>query len=365
MFDYLIVGAGLFGAVFAREMTDRGRTCLVVEKRGHVGGNVYTETVGGIPVHRYGAHIFHTSDETVWRYVNRFVPFAPYRHTVKANNNGKLYSLPFNLNTFDEIFGARTPDEARAAIERTRVPCDAPRNLEETALATLGSEVYRLLVKSYTEKQWGRPCTELPPFLLGRLPVRFTRDNNYFNDTFQGIPREGYTPLIEALLKGSEVRLGVDYLAHRAELNALARKVLYTGPVDAFFDCRLGRLDYRSLRFETEDLPQPDYQGYAVVNYTGAEVPFTRILEHKYFCGADVPHTVITREYPQAYAPGREPYYPVNDERNTALYARYRALAEAEPNVLFGGRLGTYTYADMDDTVAAALALAAREFAKE
>ena len=358
-YDYLIVGAGLFGAVFARQAMDSGKTCLVVERRDHIGGNIYTEEVEGVTVHRYGAHIFHTSSREVWDYVGRFAEFNHFINTPLANYEGKLYNLPFNMHTFYQMWGVTTPEEAKAIIAAQRGEIThEPTNLEEQAISLVGRDIYEKLVRGYTEKQWGRSCTDLPPFIIKRLPVRFTFDNNYFNDTYQGIPKEGYTALVERLLDGAEVRLGVDYLAHREELNALADRVIYTGPIDAYFGFCYGALEYRSLRFEDEILPIPQYQPVAVVNYNQREIPFTRIIEHKHFVFGGGDTTVITREYPMEWQEGAEPYYPVNDEKNQALYQRYRALAEAEDGVYFGGRLGQYRYYDMDKVVAAALTLA-------
>ena len=359
-FDYLIVGAGLFGAVFAREMTDAGRKCLVIDRRGHIAGNAYTETVEGIDVHRYGAHIFHTNDEEVWAYVNRFARFNRFTNSPIANYRGELYNLPFNMNTFHQRWGVITPGQAREEICRQQAAAGdgEPRDLEEQAIRLVGRDIYEKLVKGYTQKQWGRPCTELPAFIIRRLPVRFTYDNNYFNARYQGIPEEGYTALAERLLAGIPVRLHTDFLRQRGELSALAETVVYTGAIDAYFDYRLGALEYRSLRFETEVLDTDNYQGNAVVNYTDAETPWTRIIEHKHFTFGAQPKTVITREYSAAWQPGDEPYYPVNDQRNTELYQRYAALAAQEPHTLFGGRLGAYRYYDMDQVIAAALALA-------
>ena len=358
-YDYLIVGAGLFGAVFARQAMDSGKTCLVVERRDHIGGNVYTARVEGITVHRYGAHIFHTSSREVWDYVCRYADFNDFINTPLANYEGKLYNLPFNMNTFQQMWGVTTPEEAQAIIAAQREEIvGEPTNLEEQAISLVGRDIYEKLVRGYTEKQWGRSCTDLPPFIIKRLPVRFTFDNNYFNDPYQGIPTDGYTALVERLLAGAEVRLGVDYLAHRDELNALADRVLYTGPIDAYYDYCYGALEYRSLRFEDEILPVEQYQPVAVVNYNEREIPFTRIIEHKHFVFGKGDKTVITREYPADWTPGAEPYYPVNDAKNQALYDRYRQLAEGEEQVLFGGRLGQYRYYDMDKVVAVALAMA-------
>ena len=355
--DYLIVGAGLYGAVFAREMTDRGKKVLVVDKRDHIAGNVYTEDVEGIQVHRYGAHIFHTNDKTVWSYVNQFAEFNRYTNSPVANYHGEIYNLPFNMNTFNKMWGVITPEEARRKIEEQRAAAGIaePRNLEEQAISLVGTDIYEKLVKGYTAKQWGRPCTELPAFIIKRLPVRFTYDNNYFNALYQGIPAEGYTKMVERMLKGVEVRPGTDYLADKPALDALAEKVVYTGPIDAYFGYRLGALQYRSVRFETEVLDTDNYQGNAVVNYTDSDTPYTRIIEHKHFVFGTQPKTVISREYSAEWKPGDEPYYPVNDEKNGALYEKYAALAAEEKNVLFGGRLGEYKYYDMDAVIAAAL----------
>ena len=369
-YDYLIVGAGLYGAVMAERLRAAGRTALVVDRRPHVGGNVYTEKVEGINVHVYGAHIFHTNDAAVWEYVQRFAAFNRFTNSPVANYKGELYSLPFNMYTFNKMWGVVTPEEAAAKIAEQRAEITGePRNLEEQAISLVGRDVYEKLVKGYTEKQWGRPCDELPAFIIRRLPVRLTFDNNYFNALYQGIPVGGYTKLVENMLAGTEVRLDTDYLADKAELDALADRVIYTGPIDAYFDYRYGPLEYRSVRFETELLDKPNFQGNAAVNYTDAETPWTRIIEHKWFefgrdeDGSDLPKTVISREYSSEWKPGDEPYYPVNDEKNGALYARYRALADAEQNVLFGGRLGEYKYYDMDQVIAAALAAAEKELA--
>ena len=361
-YDYLIVGAGLFGAVFAREATDAGKKCLVIDRRPHIAGNIYTEKVEGIEVHRYGAHIFHTSDRAVWDYVSRFVTFNRFTNAPLARYGDELYHLPFNMNTFHALWGVKTPAEAKAKIEAERAPYVGrePKNLEEQALSLVGRDVYTKLVKGYTEKQWGRPCAELPAFIIRRLPLRFTFDNNYFSDPLQGIPEEGYTALVARLLEGSDVLLSTDYFADRAALDASADRVIFTGMIDEFYGARYGRLSYRSLRFETETLDIPDFQGNAVVNYTDREVPYTRIIEHKHFTFGQGDKTVITREYPAAWQEGDEPYYPVNDEQNNALYARYAALAAAEEKVVFGGRLGLYRYLDMDKIVSEALGLARR-----
>lgn len=358
-YDYLIVGAGLFGCVFAREAADKGKRVLVIDKRGHIAGNIYTEEVEGINVHKYGAHIFHTSDKAVWEYVNRFAEFNNYINCPVARYKDELYNMPFNMNTFSKMWGIRTPAEAKEIIERQRAEAGItqPKNLEEQALSLVGRDIYEKLVKGYTEKQWGRRATDLPAFIIKRLPVRFIYDNNYFNDRYQGIPMGGYTRMCEKMLSGIEVRLGVDYFADKAELDALADKVLFTGMIDEYFGYRYGELEYRSLRFESETLDCDNYQGNAVVNYTEYEVPYTRVIEHKHFEFGAQPRTVVTREYPAVWHKGDEPYYPVNDDRNNALYAKYKALADAEPHVVFGGRLGMYRYYDMDDTVSAAFML--------
>ena len=361
MYDYLIVGAGLYGAVMARQALDAGKSVLVVDKRPHIGGNVYTEEVEGIHVHRYGAHIFHTTDRRVWDYVNRFAEFNRFTNAPVANYHGELYSLPFNMYTFNRMWGVTTPAEAAAKIEEQRKAAGItdPQNLEEQAISLVGTDIYEKLIKGYTEKQWGRPCRELPAFIIKRLPVRLTFDNNYFNARYQGIPLGGYTAMVARMLEGAEVRTGVDYLADKTRLDALAGQVIYTGPIDAYFGYRLGALQYRSVRFETEVLDMPNFQGNAAVNYTDRETPYTRIIEHKWFEDKGQPRTVISREYSSEWKPGDEPYYPVNDEKNGALYARYRQLAEQEPGVIFGGRLGEYKYYDMDAVIAAALDKAA------
>ena len=357
-YDYLIVGAGLYGAVLAHEAMRAGKTVLVVERRAQIGGNAFTEEVEGIQVHRYGAHIFHTNDREVWNYVNHFAEFNRFTNSPVANYRGEIYSLPFNMYTFNRMWGVVTPEEAAAELERQRREAGIaePRNLEEQAISLVGREIYEKLVKGYTEKQWGRPCTELPAFIIRRLPVRLRYDNNYFNARFQGIPVGGYTALVEKLLAGAELRLGVDYLKEKEALDALADRVVYTGAIDAYFGYCFGALEYRSLRFETEILDEPNFQGNAVVNYTDRQTPWTRIIEHKWFDPADQPKTVVTREYSVPWKPGDEPFYPVNDEKNAALYERYRALAEREERTIFGGRLGEYKYYDMDQVVAAALA---------
>lgn len=363
--DYLIVGAGLFGAVSACLLRGRGKRCLLVDKRGHIGGNVYTENVRDIQVHRYGAHIFHTSSKQVWDFVGQFATFNRYTNSPIANYQGRLFNLPFNMNTFYQMWGVKTPAEAEARIRDERILVQErfrkegiaePRNLEEQALLLVGHDIYETLIKGYTEKQWGRKCTELPAFIIKRLPVRFTFDNNYFNDPYQGIPVGGYTAMVERMLQGCEVRLGVDYLEHRAELDALADHVIYTGEIDRYFDYRLGHLEYRTVTFETELLAGVgNYQGNAVVNYTDAATPFTRIIEHKHFEYGLQPDTVISREYSKEWQPGDEPYYPVNDERNSQLYQKYKQLACQLPNVTFGGRLAEYKYYDMDKVVERAL----------
>lgn len=349
-YDYLIVGAGLFGAVFAHEATKRGKRCLVVEKRGHIAGNVYTEEVEGIQVHKYGAHIFHTSNEEVWQYVHRFASFNHFINSPVANYKGRLYNLPFNMNTFYQMWGVKTPTEAAQKIEAQRKTAGItePKNLEEQAISLVGEDIYRILIKGYTEKQWGRDCRDLPASIIRRLPVRFTFDNNYFRDRFQGIPEEGYTSMVEKMLEGIEVLLNTDFLKQKDEFEAVADKVIFTGPIDAYFDYVHGALNYRSVRFETEILPISNYQGVAVVNYNEREVPFTRIIEHKHFAFGTQEKTVISREYPSEWQLGVEPYYPVNDAQNTALYERYKALADQQDKVRFAGRLGQYKYFDMD-----------------
>ena len=362
MYDYLIVGAGFFGAVFAHEAQKRGKRCLVVERRGHIGGNCYTADVESIHVHRYGAHIFHTSDQQIWTYINQFCTFNNYVNSPIANYRGEIYNMPFNMNTFSRLWNISTPAEAKAIIDAQRADASAqPQNLEEQAISLVGRDIYEKLVKGYTEKQWGRPCTELPAFIIRRLPVRFRYDNNYFNDRYQGIPEGGYTPIFEKLLDGIDVRLNCDYFDHKDELRAQCRKVVFTGPIDRYFDYCYGPLQFRSLRFESEVLDMENYQGNAVVNYTDRETSYTRVIEHKHFEFGTQPKTVITREYPMDWHPGDEPYYTVNDEKNDQLYQRYAALAEREPDVLFGGRLGEYKYYDMDKVIASALGFAARE----
>lgn len=362
MYDCLIVGAGLYGAVFAHEARRQGKTVLVIDKRPHIAGNVYTERVEGINVHKYGAHIFHTNDRRVWEYVNQFATFNRFTNSPVANYKGELYSMPFNMYTFNKMWGVVTPEEAAAKIAAQRGEIQGePQNLEEQAISLVGRDIYEKLVKGYTEKQWGRSCTDLPAFIIKRLPVRLTFDNNYFNALYQGIPIGGYTKMVENMLEGVEVRLNTDYLTHKAELDALAEKVIYTGPIDAYFGYCLGPLEYRSVRFETEVLDKPNFQGNAAVNYTDRETPWTRIIEHKWFefgrdeQGNALPKTVISREYSSEWKPGDEPYYPVNDEKNGELYARYKKLAEKEKRTVFAGRLGAYRYYDMDQVIASAL----------
>lgn len=366
-YDYLIVGAGLFGAVFAREAMNRGKTCLVLDRRDHIGGNIYTEKVEDIQVHRYGAHIFHTSDKKVWDYINQYAEFNNYINSPVAVYKNELYNLPFNMNTFSRMWNIRTPKEAREIIEGqiADLHIEEPRNLEEQALSLVGRDVYEKLVKGYTEKQWGRDCKDLPAFIIRRLPLRFTYDNNYFNDRYQGIPMGGYTRIIEKLLEGAEVRTGVDYLKERETYECAAGKIVFTGMIDEYYGYRLGALEYRSVRFETEVLDCDNYQGNAVVNYTDREVPYTRVIEHKHFEFGTQKKTVISREYSSEWKVGDEPYYPVNDEKNSVLYEKYTSLAVGEDNVIFGGRLGAYRYYDMDKVIASALELADREFAGE
>ncbi len=362
-YDYLVVGAGLFGAVFAHEAKKKGKTVLVVEKRDHIAGNIYCQEIHGIQVHKYGAHIFHTSDKKVWEYVNQFAEFNNYINAPVARYKNELYNLPFNMNTFSRMWGIATPKEAQDIIagQIADLHIEEPKNLEEQALSLVGRDVYEKLIKGYTEKQWGRDCSELPSFIIKRLPLRFTYDNNYFNDRFQGIPIGGYTKIAEKLLEGILVRLNTDYLEHRQELDQLAGKIIYTGMIDRFYDYSLGVLEYRSVRFETQELEMENYQGNAVVNYTEREVPYTRIIEHKHFEFGKQPTTIISREYSSEWKKGDEPYYPVNNEKNTALYEKYRGLADKENRVIFGGRLGSYKYYDMDKVIAAALALCEQE----
>ena len=362
MYDYLIVGAGLYGSTVARELTDAGKSVLVLDKRPHIAGNVYTKPMEGINVHIYGAHIFHTNNSTVWNYVQRFATFNRFTNSPVANYHGELYSLPFNMYTFNKMWNITTPAEAQDIINKQKAEITGePQNLEEQAISLVGRDIYEKLIKGYTEKQWGRDCTGLPSFIIKRLPVRLTFDNNYFNALYQGIPVGGYTGLVQHMLDGIEVKLNCDYLADREHWNSVAEKIIYTGPIDAYFDYMLGNLEYRSVRFETEVLDTDNFQGNAAVNYTDRETPWTRIIEHKWFefgkdeNGNDLPKTVISREYSSEWKPGDEPYYPVNDERNGQLYAQYKDLAEKENKVIFGGRLGEYKYYDMDQVIAAAL----------
>lgn len=366
MYDYLVVGAGLFGAVFAHEAAQKGKKVLVVDKRSHIAGNVYTEEIENINVHKYGAHIFHTNNKEVWEYVNEFAEFNRFTNSPVANYKGELYSLPFNMYTFNKMWGVVTPEEAEAKIKRQREEAGItePKNLEEQAISLVGKDIYEKLIKGYTEKQWGRPCTELPSFIIKRLPVRFTFDNNYFNALYQGIPVGGYTKMVENMLEGIEVRLNTDYLENKAELDKLADKVVYTGAIDAYFNFQLGALEYRSVKFETEILDKPNFQGNAAVNYTDSETPWTRIIEHKWFEFGTQPKTVISREYSSEWKQGDEPYYPINDEKNGQLYEQYKELADNEKNVIFGGRLGEYKYYDMDAVIASALALCFEELEK-
>lgn len=362
MYDYLIIGSGLFGSVFARQAADAGKKVLVIDKRPNIAGNVYTEKVEGINFHKYGAHIFHTNNTEVWNYVNRFATFNRFTNSPVANYKGELYSMPFNMYTFNKMWGVVIPEEAAAKIEEQKKEITGePQNLEEQAISLVGRDIYEKLVKGYTEKQWGRDCKELPAFIIKRLPVRLTFDNNYFNALYQGIPIGGYTKLVENLLEGIEVRLNEDYLEDKAKWNAMAEKVVYTGAIDAYFDYTLGNLEYRSVRFENEILDMPNFQGNAAVNYTDRETPWTRIIEHKWFefgkdeNGNDLPKTIISKEYSSEWKPGDEPYYPVNDKKNGELYQKYKALAEKEENIIFGGRLGEYKYYDMDAVIASAL----------
>lgn len=356
MYDYLIVGSGLFGCVFAHEMKKSGKSCLVLERRNHVGGNVYCEEKDGINIHTYGAHIFHTDNKAVWQYVNQFVEFNNYVNSPVANYKGELYNLPFNMNTFSKMWGVVTPAEAAAKIAEQRTAIQGePKNLEEQAISLIGTDIYTKLIKGYTEKQWGRSCTELPAFIIKRLPVRYTFDNNYFNDPYQGIPIGGYNTLINALLDGIEVCTGVDFLQQREEYQRMAKTIVYTGPIDEYFGYSLGSLEYRGLRFETQRLEEVNHQGVAVMNYTDRETPYTRVIEHKHFEFGTQPVTYVTKEYPADWQPGEEAYYPVNNEMNQALYQQYAELARKEDNVIFGGRLAEYKYYDMDDVIKSAL----------
>lgn len=361
-FDYLVVGSGLYGAIFAHEAKAHGKSVLVVDKRPNIAGNIYTEKIEGINVHKYGAHIFHTNNKKVWNYITQFAEFNRFTNSPVANYKGELYSLPFNMYTFNKMWGVVTPEEATEKIEEQRREITGnPQNLEEQAISLVGRDIYEKLIRGYTEKQWGRDCKDLPAFIIKRLPVRLTFDNNYFNALYQGIPIGGYTKMIANLLDGIEVRLDTDYLEHKSELDAMADKIVYTGPIDAYFGYKLGTLEYRSVRFETETLDKPNFQGNAAVNYTDSETPWTRIIEHKWFefgkdeNGNDLPKTIISREYSSEWKPGDEPYYPVNDAKNGLLYSEYKKLAEAEDKVIFGGRLGEYKYYDMDQVIAAVL----------
>ena len=362
-YDYLVVGAGLFGAIFAREAAGRGKSVLVIDKRDHIAGNIYTKEVEGINVHEYGAHIFHTNNKLVWNYINRFAEFNRYTNSPVANYNGEIYSLPFNMYTFNKMWNVVTPDEAREKIasQVEEAGITDPKNLEEQAISLVGTDIYEKLIKGYTEKQWGRDCKDLPSFIIKRLPVRYTYDNNYFNAIYQGIPIGGYTKMVENMLEGIKVVTNTDYFEAKDELGEFG-KVVFTGPIDAYFDYKLGALEYRSVRFETETIDTPNFQGNAVVNYTDRETPWTRIIEHKFFEFGEQPKTVISREYSSEWKLGDEPYYPVNDEKNAALYAQYKELADAEPNVIFGGRLGEYKYYDMDKVIEAALKCVEKEF---
>ena len=362
-YDYLIVGSGLFGSVFAHEATKHGKKCLVIDKRSHLCGNIYCEDIEGITVHKYGAHIFHTNDKRVWTYVNDLVEFNRYTNSPVANYYGELYNLPFNMNTFNKMWGVVTPEEARAKIEEQKKQVTGePKNLEEQAISLIGYDIYKKLIKGYTEKQWGRECKDLPAFIIKRLPVRFTYDNNYFNDRYQGIPIGGYNKLIEKLLEGIDTRLDTDFLKDREALSALADTVVYTGPIDQYYDYRFGKLEYRSLRFENELLDCENYQGVAVMNYTDEKTKFTRIIEHKHFEFGTQEKTYITREYPSEWQEGMEPYYPVNDEKNQSLYSKYSDLSKSEDNIIFGGRLAEYKYYDMDKVIASALAVTDKLF---
>ncbi len=367
MYDFLIVGSGLFGALVAFEAAKRGKKVLVLEKRDHIGGNIYCENVGGIHVHKYGAHIFHTNNKAVWDYIQQFAEFNRYTNAPIANYKGEIYNLPFNMNTFHQMWGVAKPEDAMRIIEEQRQACrtEQPSNLEEQAIHLVGVDIYEKLVKGYTEKQWGRTCKELPPFIIQRLPVRFVYDNNYFNDRYQGIPIGGYTKIIEKMLAGIEVRLNTDFLEDKEAYEAMADKVIYTGAIDAYYDSCYGNLEYRTVYFETEELPVANYQGNAVVNYTDAETPYTRIIEHKFFEFGTQPTTVISREYPKEWQPGDEPYYPVNNEKNQELYRRYAALAQENEKVLFGGRLGEYKYYDMDKVIESALHMVEALFGNE
>ena len=356
-YDYLIVGSGLFGSIFAYEAKRKGKKVLVIDKRPHIGGNIYTENVDGINVHKYGAHIFHTSNKEVWEYINQFSEFNRYTNSPVARYKDELYNMPFNMNTFNKLWGVVTPAEAQEKIEQEKKEAGItePKNLEEQAISLVGKTIYEKLVKGYTEKQWGRKCTELPSFIIKRLPVRFVYDNNYFNDKYQGIPIGGYTGIIEKMLSGIEVKLNYNYFEHKEELDNIAEKIIFTGPIDEYYNYKFGALEYRSLRFETEELDTPNYQGNAVVNYTEYEVPYTRIIEHKHFEFGNQPNTIISKEYSDVWDKNKEPYYPINNEKNNLLYAKYKELSEKDDKVIFGGRLGEYKYYDMDDIIEKAL----------
>ena len=361
-YDYLIVGAGLFGACFAHEMYGRGKRCLLIDKRDHIAGNIYTEESMGIQVHKYGAHIFHTSDKEIWDYIGQFAEFNNYINSPIAVYKDELYNLPFNMNTFSKMWNISTPEEAKAIIEKQKASVKGePKNLEEQAISLVGEDIYKKLIKGYTEKQWGRDCKDLPSFIIKRLPVRYTYDNNYFNDLYQGIPIGGYNVLIDKLFEGCDMETGVDYNENREKYNALGEKLLYTGTIDSYYDYCFGKLEYRSLKFETETLDKENYQGVAVVNYTDRETPYTRIIEHKHFEFGTQPKTVITREYPSDWQEGMEPYYPIHDERNQSLYQKYKKLADKEDKVLFGGRLAEYKYYDMDKVIESAFQLVEKE----
>jgi UDP-galactopyranose mutase len=364
MYDYLIVGSGLFGSIFAYEAKKHGKRCLVVECRDHIGGNVYTKPIENIQVHVYGAHVFYTDNLSVWQYIQQFDDFNHFTNAPLANYHGRLFNLPFNMNTFNQLWGTTTPNEAMARIlhQRAESGIAQPANLEEYAIKSVGTDIYNMFIKGYSEKQWGKKATELPVSIMRRIPIRYTFDNNYYNVAYQGVPKHGYTYIIEKMLEGCDVQTGVDYLEHRTELDALARRVLYTGAIDRYFEYACGDLEYRSLRFDTVVYDEANFQGNAVINYTDAETPYTRVIEHKHFTFGEQPKTVISYEYPLAYQPGLEPFYPINDPHNTEVYAHYRALADALPNVMFGGRLGTYQYTNMQDTVLNALALCRTEF---
>lgn len=359
-YDYLIVGSGLFGSVFAYEAKKRGKKCLVIDKRSHIGGNVYTKEIDGINVHQYGAHIFHTSNKDVWEYIQQFAEFNRYTNSPIAKYKGEIYNMPFNMNTFNKLWGVVTPDEAKEKIRQQIIESGItePNNLEEQAISLVGKDIYEKLIKGYTQKQWGRPCTELPSFIIKRLPIRFTYDNNYFNDIYQGIPIGGYTQIIEKMLNGIDIRLECDFFEHRYELESIADKIVFTGMIDQYYDYKFGTLEYRSLRFETEILEVDNYQGNAVVNYNEYEIPFTRIIEHKHFEYGSQSKTVITREYPSTWEKGEEPYYPINDKKNNELYTKYKLLSNQENKVIFGGRLGMYRYFDMHDIISEAIKVA-------